>query len=118
MLKVWKIGESFDMKHHISDSPSFHINCPSHNRNSIIYFVRFHIYPNTKIVKTKAGNSIIISLINGEGWLLNSETNSFEIEKNIFFGNKNKIINNESVYVSGNINEEITSIKWIIERVS
>ena len=86
--------------------------------NSVIYFVRFHIYPNTKIVKTKAGNSIIISLINGEGWLLNSETNSFEIEKNIFFGNKNKIINNESVYVSGNINEEITSIKWIIERVS
>ena len=24
--------------------------------NPLIYFVRFHIYPNTKIVKTKAGN--------------------------------------------------------------
>ena len=30
----------------------------------------------------------------------------------------NKIINNESVFISGNINEEITSIKWIIERVN
>jgi len=82
------------------------------------YFVRFHIYPDTKIVKTKAGNSILISLPNGEGWLLQSKTNDFEIEKNIFLGNKNKIINNESVFISGNIIEELVSIKWDIERIS
>ena len=86
--------------------------------NSLIYFIRFHIYPNIKTVKTKAGNSILISLSNGEGWLLQSKTNDLEIEKNIFLGNKNKIINNESVSISGNINEEIISIKWEIERVS
>ena len=82
------------------------------------YFVRFHIYPGIKIVKTKAGNSILISLSNGEGWLLSSKTNSFEIEKNIFFGNKNKIISNESVYISGNINKEIISIKWEFEKIT
>ena len=82
------------------------------------YFVRFHIYPGTKIVKTKAGNSILISLSNGEGWLLSSKTNDFEIEKNIFLGNKNKIINNESVYISGNIDKEVISIKWEAEKVS
>ena len=86
--------------------------------NSLIYFIRFHIYPNTKIVKTKAGNSILISLSNGEGWLLHSKINDFKIEKNIFLGNKNKIINNESVSISGNINEEIISIRWDIERVN
>ena len=82
------------------------------------YFVRFHIYPNTKVVKTMAGNSILISLPNGEGWSLFSETNNFEIEKNIFLGNKNKIINNESVSMSGNITQELVSIKWIIEKVN
>jgi len=87
-------------------------------KNNLIYFIRFHIYPETKIVKTKAGNSILISLPNGEGWLLQSKTNNFEIEKNIFLGNKNKIINNESVSSSGMINKEIVSIKWEIERVS
>ena len=85
--------------------------------NPLNYFVRFHIYPDTKIVKTKAGNSILISLSNKEGWLLKSETNNFKIEKSIFFGNKNKIINNESVSISGSINEEIISIKWEINRV-
>ena len=86
--------------------------------NPLIYFIRFHIYPNIKIVKTKAGNSILISLSNGEGWLLQNQTNSFQIEKDIFFGNKNKIINNESVAISGNINKEVISVKWLIERVS
>ena len=86
--------------------------------NLLNYFIRFHIYPNTKIVKTKAGNSILISLSNGEGWSLLSETNNFEIEKNIFLGNKRKIINNESISMSGKIIGEIISIKWTIERVS
>ena len=86
--------------------------------NPLTYFIRFHIYPNTKIVKTKAGNSILISLSNREGWLLRSKKNNFEIEKNIFFGNKNKIINNESVSISGNINKEVVLIEWEIERVN
>ena len=54
----------------------------------------------------------------GEGWLLQSKTNDFEIEKNIFLGNKNKIMNNESVSISGNISDEVILIKWEIERVS
>ena len=86
--------------------------------NSLNYFIRFHIYPNIKIVKTKAENSILISLPNGEGWLMQSEMNNFEIEKNIFLGNKNKIINNDSVFISGNINSEMISIKWEIKRVN
>ena len=86
--------------------------------NLLNYFIRFHIYPDAKIVKTMSGNSILISLSNGEGWSLISEKNNFEIDKNIFFGNKNKIINNESVSMSGNINKEIISIKWMIERIN
>ena len=86
--------------------------------NSVSYSVRFHIYPNIKIIKTKGGNSILISLSNREGWLLQSNTNNFEIEKNIFLGNKNKIMNNESVSISGNTSETVTSIEWTIERVT
>ena len=88
------------------------------NSNSIAYFVRFHIYPNTKIVKTMAGNSVLISLPNKEGWLLQSSTNDFKIEKNIFLGNKNKIINNESISISRSTTDEIVLIKWEIERVN
>ena len=69
-----------------------------------------------KKVKTKPGNSILISLPNVEGWLLQSQTINFEIEKNIFLGNKNKIINNESVSIAGKIDKELVVIEWTIER--
>ena len=65
----------------------------------------------------KAGNAVIIRLPNGEGWLLQSKTNNLEIEKNIFLGNKNKIINNESIFISEKMSEEIILLKWEIERV-
>ena len=86
--------------------------------NSILFSIRFHIYPNTKIVKTKAGNSVLISLSNGEGWLLRSDTNNFEIEKSIFLGNKKKILNNESIFISNSTKETSISIDWVIERVN
>ena len=86
--------------------------------NPLNYFIRFHVYPNSKIVKTIAGNSILISLPNNEGWSLSSQTNSFEIDKNIFLGNKNRIINNESISMSGKIIEVVTSIKWTLEKIS
>ena len=88
------------------------------NHNPIFYFVRFHLYPGSRIVKTKGGNSILISLSNSEGWLLHCDKNNFEIEKNIFLGNKNKIINNESVFISGTSNKSIISINWTIEKVT
>ena len=86
--------------------------------NLLNYFIRFHIYPDTKVVKTLAGNTVLISLSNGEGWLIKSETNNFEIEKSIFLGNKNKIINNESIFISGVINKDFISVKWEIERIN
>ena len=86
--------------------------------NSILFSIRFHIYPNTKIVKTKGRNSVLISLSNGEGWLLRSDTNNFEIEKSIFLGNKRKILNNESIFISGSTDKESISIDWVIERVN
>ena len=86
--------------------------------NPLHYFIRFHVYPNNKIVKTMAGNSVLISLPNGDGWSLLSETNNFDIEKNLFLGNKNRIINNESVSISGKIIEEITLVKWIIKKIN
>ena len=88
------------------------------NSSLLNYSVRFHVYPDTKVVKTIAGNSVLISLPNGEGWSLLSETNNFQIEKNIFLGNKKGIINNESISMSEELIKENFTIKWIIERVN
>ena len=94
------------------------LNKTKKNSSLLNYSVRFHVYPDTKVVKTIAGNSVLISLPNGEGWSLLSETNNFQIEKNIFLGNKKGIINNESISMSEELIKENFTIKWIIERVN
>ena len=82
------------------------------------YYLRFHIYPGIKIAKTKTGRSILLSLSNKEGWKIKSSTNNFEIEKSFFLGNKNKIIENESILISGIAKEELCSINWTIEKIT
>jgi len=86
--------------------------------NSVLYSIRFHVYPDTKVVKTKGGNSVLISLTNGDGWLLQSGTNNIQIEKDLFFGNKSKIVNNESIFISGSTKGNEVLVEWSIERVN
>ena len=84
--------------------------------NFTYYFIRFHIYPGIKIVKTKGKNSVLIRQPNGEGWILQSNTNNIDIENNIFLARK-KIINNECICIKGSINETKISINWEIEKL-
>jgi len=87
------------------------------NSSPIHFFIRFHIYPGIKIVKTQGGNSVLMSLMNKEGWLLKSFENNLNIEKNIFLGRK-QIINNECICINGSVEKPNVLINWQIEKVS
>ena len=86
--------------------------------NNISYGIRFHIYPGIKIVKTQNSQSILLSLKNGEGWKFSCHNKEVLIEKGIYLGNKNKIIENENIYIQGMTEEESQIIKWSFEKIS
>ena len=86
--------------------------------SNISYGIRFHIYPGIKIVKTKNSQSILLSLKNGEGWKFNCHNKEVLIEKGIYLGNKNKIVENENIYISGMTNGDNQIIKWSFEKIS
>jgi len=86
--------------------------------NNIRYGIRFHIYPGIKIVKTQNSQSILLSLKNGEGWKFNCHNKKVLIEKGIYLGNKNKVIKNENIYISGMTNGENQIIEWSFEKIS
>jgi len=86
--------------------------------SNISYGIRFHIYPGIKIVKTKNSQSILLSLKNGEGWKFNCHNKEVLIEKGIYLGNKNKVVENENIYISGMTNGDNQIIKWSFEKIS
>jgi uncharacterized heparinase superfamily protein len=86
--------------------------------SSVAYGIRFHIYPGIKIVKTQNSKSVLLSLKNGEGWKFNCHNRDILIEKGIYLGNKNRIIENENIYISGMTNGENQKIEWNFEKIS
>jgi len=86
--------------------------------SNISYGIRFHIYPGIKIVKTQNSQSILLSLKNGEGWKFSCHNKEVLIEKGIYLGNKNKIIENENIYILGMTNGENQMIQWSFEKIS
>ena len=70
------------------------------------------------MIKTKSSRSILLSLKNGEGWKFNCNNKEVFIEKGIYLGNKNRIIENENIYISGMTNGENQKIEWNFEKIS
>ena len=79
----------------------------------IKFDIRFHLDPNSKVMKTQDNKSILIQL-EDEGWRFNCDKLDINIDNSLYFGNKNSYKDNQNIFISGmNVgNEQI--IKWEI----
>ena len=55
---------------------------------NIKFDIRFHLNPNTKVMKTQDNKSILIEL-DDEGWKFNCENFDINIDNGLYLGNKN-----------------------------
>ena len=81
------------------------------NFQNLKFEIRFHLEPNTKVMKTQDNKSILID-IDGEGWKFNSNNNDINIDNGLYFGKKNSFIDNQNIFISGMTSEENQTIKW------
>ena len=78
--------------------------------------IRFHLEPNTKIMKTQDNRSILIDL-NGDGWKFNSDNNPINIDNGLYFGKKNMFTENQNICISGMTKDKNHTIKWEITKL-
>ncbi len=84
------------------------------NPNKEIKFdIRFHIDPNSKVMKTQDNKSILIEL-EGEGWRFSCDKFDINIDNSLYFGNKNSYKDNQNIFISGMNKENEQVIKWEI----
>jgi len=87
------------------------------NLNKDIKFdVRFHLDPNSKVMKTQDNKSILIELDN-EGWKFSCDNFDINIDNGLYFGNKNSYKENQNIFISGIFNKEDHVIKWEITKL-
>ncbi len=87
------------------------------NPNKEIKFdIRFHLDPNSKVMKTQDNKSILIEL-DEEGWKFSSDNFNINIDNGLYFGNKNLYKENQNIFISGMNNDKEQVIKWEINKL-
>ncbi len=87
----------------------------SHNKQ-IKFDIRFHLDPNSKVMKTQDNKSILIE-IEEEGWKFSCDNFDINIDNGLYFGNKNSYIENQNIFISGISNETEQVIRWEISKL-
>ena len=83
---------------------------------NIKFDIRFHLHPNTKVMKTQDNKSILIEL-EDEGWKFSCDNLDINIDNGLYFGNKNSYKENQNIYISGMTNLADQTIKWEISKL-
>ncbi|MDA9733260.1 heparinase II/III-family protein [Candidatus Pelagibacter sp.] len=82
----------------------------------IKFDIRFHLDPNSKVMKTQNNKSILIEL-DEEGWKFSCDNFDINIDNGLYFGNKNLYKENQNIYISGMNNNKEQIIKWEITKL-
>ncbi len=82
----------------------------------IKFDIRFHLDPNSKVMKTQDNKSILIEL-DEEGWKFSCDKFDINIDNGLYFGNKNSYKENQNIFISGMNNEKEQVIKWEINKL-
>ena len=88
------------------------------NPVTVDFGIRFHIHPETKMIKTQNKNTILLSMNNGDGWKFTCLEYDIIIENGIFLGNKNKVLENENIFISGIAEQKNLDINWTLKKIN
>jgi len=86
------------------------------NLKDIRFDIRFHLHPNSKVMKTQDNKSILIEL-EDEGWKFNCENFDINIDNGLYLGNKNSYKDNQNIFISGITNVLNETVKWEITKL-
>jgi len=83
---------------------------------SVNFEIRFHLDPESKIMKTQDGKAIYIDL-NNEGWKFICKEYKIDVETGLFFGLKNNFTENQNIVISGMVQNEKQKISWELKKI-
>ena len=82
----------------------------------IKFDIRFHLNPNSKVMKTQDKKYILIDL-EEDGWKFSCDNFDINIDNGLYFGDKNSYKENQNIYISGMNNENKQVIKWELSKI-
>ena len=82
----------------------------------LIYELRFHLMPSSKVTKTLDGKNILIETEN-YGWKFSCKNHLIDIETGLYFGDKNSYSENKNILLFGKIENSSKYLEWTLEKI-
>ena len=86
------------------------------NFKSSNFEIRFHLLPEINSTKLLNNDSILIESKNA-GWKFTCKNYKIDIETGLYFGIKNRFLENKNILITGNTTSEEQNILWEISRI-
>jgi len=86
------------------------------NFKSSNFEMRFHLLPEINLTKLLNNESVLIES-NNAGWKFTCKNHRIDIETGLYFGIKNKYLENKNILISGLTNPEEQNIFWEISKI-
>ncbi len=83
---------------------------------SSTFAIRFHLLPEINITKLLNNDTILIQS-KSAGWKFSCKNYKIDIESGLYFGVKNKYLENKNIVITGSTNQEEQNIFWEISKV-
>ncbi len=80
------------------------------------FIIRFHLLPKINLTKLINNESILIESKNS-GWKFTCKNHRIDVETGLYFGNKNKYLENKNILITGTTSSEDQKINWNLSRI-
>ena len=88
----------------------------SKNFQSCNFAIRFHLLPEINLTKLLNNESILIESKNA-GWKFTCKNHRIDVEKGLYFGMKNKYLENKNILIIGKTIPDEQDIFWEISKI-
>ena len=78
--------------------------------------IRFHLLPEINLTKLLNNESILIENRNS-GWKFTCKNHKIDIETGLYFGMKNKFLENKNILITGLTNDNEQNVFWEISKI-
>ncbi len=86
------------------------------SNSNLKFDIRFHLEPNTKLMKTQDNKAILIEL-EDEGWKFTCDNFTINIDNGLYFGNRNSYTQNKNIFISGITGGQNENITWQLNKI-
>ena len=86
------------------------------NFRSSNFEIRFHVLPEINLTKLLNNKTILIES-NNSGWKFSCESHKIEIESGLYFGKKNKYLENKNILITGLTKPNEEAIFWKLSKI-